>query len=293
MKKDKVTWLIPVKNGMPFITETLRGIYNSTYDTHETLILDNGSTDGTLEEIKKWIPSRIKGRVIVDETCSLGAARARLVRESRSEYCVLIDADDIPNPSRIEEQLAIMRSAKDLAVLGSELTLINESGSEVGHVSTPHRYENILLLMLLQNAVAQPSVMFKKSLILGAGNYRDIPYAEDYDLWLRVLIKYRIANLKKPNTKYRIRSNSETRKALRAGLSNKITREIAALYSKELWGIEKNEFLNLEKYSALKKSSILIRSLIYIKKNHNNLNIFNAILSRDFLYFLKIYYRHN
>ena len=52
---NKVTWLMPVKNGMPYLKECLESIYNQSYTNHEIIVWDNGSTDGSVEELKKWI----------------------------------------------------------------------------------------------------------------------------------------------------------------------------------------------------------------------------------------------
>ncbi len=54
-----VTWLVPVKDGMPYLPETLASIEAQTYRNWQILSWDNGSTDGTVAELHKWIPSRM------------------------------------------------------------------------------------------------------------------------------------------------------------------------------------------------------------------------------------------
>ena len=103
---ERVTWLIPVLNGMPYISETLASIEAQTYQNWEVLVWDNGSTDGTLEELEKWIPTRLPGRIITGEPLSLGDSLARMVEECKTELCARIDADDINLPERLEKQVA-------------------------------------------------------------------------------------------------------------------------------------------------------------------------------------------
>ena len=73
-----------VKNGMPYLPETLASIEAQTYRDWEIVVWDNGSTDGTLDELRRWIPSRLAGRVIYGNPLSLGTSLAKLVETARS-----------------------------------------------------------------------------------------------------------------------------------------------------------------------------------------------------------------
>ena len=61
-----VTWLLPVKNAMPHLTDTLKSISEQSYPNHGVIAWDNGSTDGSVRELRRWIPQVIPGRVIAD-----------------------------------------------------------------------------------------------------------------------------------------------------------------------------------------------------------------------------------
>jgi|GEM_PF-6571817 len=93
---------------MPYLPETLASVEAQTYTNWEVLALDDGSTDSTLEELKKWIPSRLPGRVIAGESAGVGAALARLVKECTTELCARIDGDDINMPERLEKQVGFL-----------------------------------------------------------------------------------------------------------------------------------------------------------------------------------------
>src|SRR5438270_212199 len=101
---ERVTWLMPVKNGMPHLPATLQSIEAQTYQNWEVLVWDNGSTDGTLEELQRWIPSRLPGRIVSAEPLSLGTSLARLVEAAETELCARIDADDVNYRERLEKQ---------------------------------------------------------------------------------------------------------------------------------------------------------------------------------------------
>ena len=85
----RVTWLLPIKDGMPFLPETLASIEAQTYQDWEVLAWDNGSTDGTIQELKRWIPSRLPGRVVTDCPLGLGLSLAQMVLRADTELCAL------------------------------------------------------------------------------------------------------------------------------------------------------------------------------------------------------------
>jgi acetyltransferase-like isoleucine patch superfamily enzyme len=222
----KVTWLIPVLNGMPYLSEMLASIEAQTYKNWEVLVWDNGSTDGTLQELEKWIPNRIPGRVITGEPHGVGGSLRRLVEECKTELCARIDADDINLPERLEHQLNFLSSHSNIGVLGTWMYFIDEIGIQEENLYTvPLSHNDIVHEMLVRNAIAHPSVVFKRSVVLRAGNYSELPNTEDFDLWLRISRDSKLANLETPLVKYRIHKKSETRLAIQNNYLNKAINE--------------------------------------------------------------------
>jgi glycosyltransferase involved in cell wall biosynthesis len=200
---DKVTWLIPVKNGMPYLPETLASIEAQTYRDWEVLVWDNGSTDGTVAELHKWIPSRLPGRVIDDRPLTLGKARAMLVEMARTELCACVDADDINYPTRLEQQVGFMRGRPEVGVVGAQVEFIDEHGrTQPGAWVQPHGDAEIRWMLRWANPFNQPAVMFRRSAVLAAGNYSAC-LVEDYDLWYRMGLITETANLPDVLVKYR------------------------------------------------------------------------------------------
>ncbi|MBD2107739.1 glycosyltransferase [Nodosilinea sp. FACHB-13] len=215
MSDDRITWLLPVKNGMPYLPETLASIEAQTYKNWEILAWDNGSTDNTVEELKKWIPDKFSGRVITEEPLTLGGSLARMVEICETELCARIDADDINLPERLEKQLEFLSNHPDISVLGSWMYLIDEQAIQKKDLYTiPLEHDDIVHEMLTRNPIAHPSAIFRRSAILNVGNYRD-RVIEDFDLWLRVSQQHQLANLDIPLVKYRIHGNSYTQQAIR------------------------------------------------------------------------------
>jgi len=216
----RVTWMIPVLNGMPYFPLTLASIEAQTFKDFRVIIWDNGSTDGTIEEARRWIPSRIPGRVVTDRPLPLGLARAAMVAECDTEFGALIYADDVNLPERLARQMAFMQDNPDVAVLGSQLRKIDSAGNDLGQlVDYPLSHELIVQEMLRSNPIGQPAVLLRCAAVLAAGNYRDFSptHVEDYDLWLRMAaMNFRLANLPETLVQYRIHSSSTTQKSINA-----------------------------------------------------------------------------
>jgi acetyltransferase-like isoleucine patch superfamily enzyme len=239
---DRVTWLIPIKNGMPYLPETLASIEAQTYQNWEVLVWDNGSTDGTLEELERWIPSRLPGKVITGEPHGVGGSLARMVEECKTELCARIDADDINLPNRLEQQVAFLVAHPEVAVVGSQMYIIDSQGlvSEKLY-EIPVCHNDIVHNLLINNSIAHPSVLFRRSAVKQVGNYRELPNIEDYDLWLRVAAQFKLANLDKPLVSYRIHDRSTTQLAIQEHRITELCDECLSRNSLILFGCTSKE----------------------------------------------------
>ena len=205
--------MITVKNGMPFLPETLASIAAQTFTDYEVLVLLVESDDDTEAELNRWIPSRLPGKIFKSGQISIGAARAKLVASSQAEFCACIDADDISEPERLEQQVKFLRAHPDIALVGSRLRIIDESDRPTGVTfDYPLTHDDILHGFLTKNTVGQPSVLFRRAAVLAAANYNDHALPEDYDLWIRLSLQHRLANLPDYLVKYRMHSASHTRR---------------------------------------------------------------------------------
>ena len=198
-----VTCLMPVLNGMPHLLELLASIAAQTYANFQLIVWDNGSTDGTVEALNEWIPSRISGSVHVGEPLSLGASRARLLELAETELCAIVDADDIHHPERLERQVARFMADPNLVAVGCVPSLIDEHGNPLPDWYIPTDDAEIRWRMRWQSGFNTPSVLFRRSVALKAGNFRNLRVAEDTDMWARMTPFGRMANLPGKLIRYR------------------------------------------------------------------------------------------
>lgn len=193
---------------MPYLPRTLESIASQTYRNHHILARDDGSTDVTLDELKRWIPSRIPGAVFSGSCFGLGRSLAFLVEQAQTELCARIDGDDINFPHRLEAQVEFMLSHPAVGVLGSYVRVIDQDDVEGELYRTESSDAEIRWLTRYTCRLHHPTVMFRRSHVLAAGNYRDIIYDrdrcyEDWELWLRMVPITEIRNLPEPLVYYR------------------------------------------------------------------------------------------
>jgi hypothetical protein len=204
-----VTWLMPVKNGMAYLRETLESIANQNYKNHKILVRDDGSTDGTGDELRRWIPYRIPGQIFSGSSLGVGRSLALLVEQADSELCARIDADDVNLPNRLERQVEFLSAHPNVGVVGSYVQTIDESGAKREIWAYDNSDADIRWMTRYATRFCHPTVMFRRSLVLAAGNYRDFVY-EDGDLWLRMALLTEMNNMPEILVYYRRSGSSLT-----------------------------------------------------------------------------------
>ncbi len=182
MNNPMISVIMPVYNGEKYLREAIDSILNQTYTDFEFIIVDDGSTDKSLDIIEHY--SKIDDRIIVisRENKGLSASLNEGIEKARSKYIARMDADDISTETRFELQMNVMKD-KNLDVLGSHYIVINDCGRKLNTVFMPLKEELISLQFLNTVPVAHPAVMLNKEfLVKHKLKYEDTP-AEDYHLW--------------------------------------------------------------------------------------------------------------
>ncbi len=208
----RLSVLMPVRNGMPWLREALEGLGRQTFADFEIIALEDGSTDETPRVLAAWPDDRLRvistGGVGMAAALTIGltAARARLVARQ--------DADDVSLPERFATQYAFLRERRDVGVVGCTAEYIDADGHEVDNdwVRTIRRQQDVALtpdqirdLMPLTCCLTHGSVMARTDVLRTAGGYRRAAEpADDYDLWLRLLPETRIAKLPERLYQYRV-----------------------------------------------------------------------------------------
>lgn len=199
----QISVLMPVYNGERFIGKAVESILNQSFTDYELIIIDDGSTDTSINILELFRDSRI--RLIRNESnWGLIKSRNRGISESRGKYVAFLDCDDIALRHRLEIQYEFLEENPGYDLVGSWIALIDDKGRLTGGFS---RYEEsadaIPSILLFDNYFAQSAVMAKRD-ILARELYRDeFPCAEDYDLFSRIASYAKTWNIPKALTLYR------------------------------------------------------------------------------------------
>lgn len=199
----KVSVLLCVKNGEKYIKDTIDSILNQTYQNFEFIIVVNCSTDKTLEIVSSYKDKRI--RIFKTNIGQLSFNLNYGLNISEGEYVARIDADDIAEKSRLEKQIKCIENY-GYDIVGSNIAYINEKNEILKSVSYPEMNDEIRRGILYKAVLVHPSIMFRKGLVLENSGYLGGRYAQDYDLWLRLMRdkKVKFYNIQEPLLKYRI-----------------------------------------------------------------------------------------
>lgn len=199
--KPKITVLMPVYNGAPYLAEAIESILRQTYEKLELLIINDGSTDRSVEIIKSYKDARI--RLVHNQSkLKLIATLNKGLKLSRGEYIARMDSDDISRPERLQKQIGFMEANTDVGVCGTWFELI--PSGEV--VERPITNEEIKIHLFRNCALGHPTVMMRKKILKAHNIFYNQKYAygEDYELWTRLIKVTKLHNLPEVLLGYRV-----------------------------------------------------------------------------------------
>lgn len=210
----KITVLMPVFNAGAFLAPAVQSILSQTFTDFELLLLNDGSTDDSLDTIASLADPRIR-LVHNPENLGLIATLNRGLEMARAPLVARMDADDLALPARLERQFRTFAENSGLALLGTAATTIDEFGQTFGAMDVLVRREEIIKSILRQNAFIHPSVMMRVSVARAMGGYPvEAHHAEDYALWLKIASRYPVANLPERLMQYRVHPGQVSQRKL-------------------------------------------------------------------------------
>jgi len=271
MEHPRVTVLLSVYNGDRFLREAIDSVLSQTWNDFELLVVNDASTDGTAAILESYNDPRVHivttaSRIGFPLSLNCGLAHAR------GEYVARIDADDVALPQRLAEQVRYLDHHPDVGLVASAIDIIDEEGTKIGIEDSTRSSEELYYLLTFKSCVAHSSVMFRRALILGIGGYDEsVKYAEDYDLWMRVSRRARIAKLDKILTqlRYTEKSISSRYKAEQAASARKIVlKNLQTLMGDS---INVNEALCFHDVWYKRDLSITYSSLLQLERIHERL----------------------
>ena len=216
MNSDLISIIVPLYNSEKYIHETILSVVNQTYPNWELIIIDDCSSDNSLNIVKKIMQNDKRVKLITNDVNFGSAAKPRNIgiRHAKGQYIAFLDSDDVWDKNKLQEQLEYMRSTGS-TISCTDLTEIDRTGNinprknKLFKIIFSILPSYSLSLLLITNRVCTSSVMLKRSLLNGLlfDEDKKIAPVEDYHLWLSILLSNRakkIDRLKKNLVMYRV-----------------------------------------------------------------------------------------
>lgn len=239
----KVSIIIPLYNKAPYITKALESVKVQTFADWECIIVNDGSTDKSADVVREWLEvsgerSEGKFRLIDQENAGVSAARNHGISLSIGGFVAFLDADDWWAPTFLEEMTRLVEDYPEAGIWGCNYYKVRNGKEtkvldiETGYFNYFKSYVDVRMPLWTGAVLVKKSIIEKRELRNEKGDIFPvgIMLGEDFDLWLRIALRYKTAFLNKCLAYY----NNDVQVSLKA--------------SRKLYAPEHNIAWNLDKY---------------------------------------------
>jgi glycosyltransferase involved in cell wall biosynthesis len=214
----KVSVIIPVYNVETLVGETLESVLQQTYQDFEILVVNDGSTDGSLSICQGFVDPRI--RIISQQNRGLAGARNTGIRHAQGEYLAFLDSDDLWLPKKLESHVAHLDASPEVGVSFSRSRFIDEAGQDIGIYQMPKLTDITPSHLFCRNPIGNGSAVVLRRAVLEDIKFQDNLYggvedfyfddsfrqSEDIECWLRIALQttWKIEGIPDALTLYRV-----------------------------------------------------------------------------------------
>ena len=183
--KYKISVVIPTLNRINTLQRALDSVINQTYKPAEIIVVDNGSSDGTLKFLREQYP---KIKILTENKIGVSSARNKGIKKSINQWIALLDSDDAWHPRKLEIQTSMLDSAlKEYNLIHTDEVWFRNNK----HINQMKKHKKqggyIFERCLSLCCISPSSVLFKKNILDKVGLFDEsLPVCEDYDMWLKI-----------------------------------------------------------------------------------------------------------
>lgn len=212
MKKPLITIIVPCFNAQNTIKETIESVLKQTYKNYELLIINDGSTDNSVEVCSSYAHSDNRISIISINNHGVSVARNTGIQHAQGEYIAFLDSDDLWQPNKLEQQINFMNSHPEVGVCFSKVEFISETGQELNQFSTVPTQGLVADGLLAENLTCTTSnILCRQQVIKEVGPFNTtMSFAEDQEWLLRVVLlsTWKIMGLQEVHVGYRTNQGS-------------------------------------------------------------------------------------
>ncbi|MBW2464402.1 MAG: glycosyltransferase [Deltaproteobacteria bacterium] len=192
MLAPQISVLLPYRDAGATIGEALASVLQDGSPHIEVLAVDDGSRDEGTRRVHERATKDTRIRCLESHGVGIVGALSRAASAARAPIFARMDADDVSLPGRFGAQLALLEAHRDVAIVAARVRNLADAPIGAG-LERYVAWQNTLLTkadhdrdIFVESPVCHPSVMMRRDAFEAVGGYRESPWAEDYDLWLRL-----------------------------------------------------------------------------------------------------------
>jgi glycosyltransferase involved in cell wall biosynthesis len=194
-KHPPVSVVIPTFNRAWILPEAVASVLSQTFENFELIVVDDGSTDGTLSLLEN-----VKDiRVVAQENKGVSAARNSGIEAAAGDYLAFLDSDDLWLPEKLASQMAFFKAHPESMICQTQEIWIR-NGKRINPRERHRKASGMFFERSLELCLVSPSaVVIRRNLLEAVGRFDEaLPACEDYDLWLRIGARYPVFLVDKP-----------------------------------------------------------------------------------------------
>lgn len=207
----KVSVIIPAYNALEYLPLAVDSVIQQTFQNFELLVVDDGSSDGTVSWVNQTTDPRIK---LISQT-NRGASTARNtgIENSKGDYIAFLDADDLWRPSKLAKQVKQLDLLPQAGLVHCWTEFTNAQGEQTGKLMTSHGEGDVWQEMVIYNLLRCGSTpMVRRICFEDLGKFdTTLKYAEDWDMWIRIAAHYEFSVINEPLVLYREHSGNKSK----------------------------------------------------------------------------------
>ncbi len=191
-----ITVIIPSHNRCALLMRALESIMKQTYPPDQMIVIDDGSTDDTVDQVNKHFPDV---ELIKQSNHGVSHARNQGIRRASGEWLAFLDSDDEWLPDKLQIQMTALEQQPEFKVCHTEEIWVR-NGVRVNPMKKHKKTGGWIFQQCLPLCAMSPSsVLIHRSVFAELGNFdEDLPACEDYDLWLRITARFPVIFIETP-----------------------------------------------------------------------------------------------
>jgi glycosyltransferase involved in cell wall biosynthesis len=194
--------IIPLYNKAPYIEKAINSVLSQSFQDFELIVVDDGSKDDGLKKVQEFKSSKIQ--IIEQENAGVSTARNNGVKAAKYNYIAFLDADDWWDKDFLQEIKKLIEECPEAAMYASSYYIVKNGNNRVAPIALPENFKTgyIDYIKTYSQRLCMPvtsiTAVLKKSAFEETGGFKpQLKLGEDFDVWLRIALKHKVAFINK------------------------------------------------------------------------------------------------